>query len=189
LKLHTADFRTWPAKGSPKGAKKEPKGVKREPKGAKKEAKGRQKEANKHPKLIQNGHRKQTEKHIEQRLPKATKRHQKGGQQVTFGRLEVDKRLHGTRDADMRETLACVCQNDIGEAVRPLKNIKKPPRDQFFRNSKKDYPKDAKNLPKGPPTEVKKHPKTTQNPIQNHIEKWSGEKPEAGSSPRRARVA
>ena len=97
----------------------------------------------------------------------------------------MDKKLHGTQDVDMRQTLACVCQNDIGEAVRPFKNIKKPPRDHSFRNSKKNNPKDAENLPKGHPTEVKTDPQTTKRPTQNHIEKWSGEKPVAGSRPGR----
>jgi hypothetical protein len=144
-----------------KASHREPKGAKREPKGAKKEPKGRQKEANKHPKLITNGHRKQTEKHIEQTLPKATKRHQKGCQKVTFGRLGVDKRLHGTRDADMRETLACVCQNDIGEAVRPLRKHQKTSSGPVFSQLKEKQPKRCETLPK-------RAPKRGQNAPQNH---------------------
>ena len=139
------------AKREPRGAKgshREPKGAKWEPKGAKREPKGGQKEANKHPKVIKNGHRKQTKQHIENTWPKATKRHQKGGQKVTLGRLGVDKRLHRTQNADMRQTLACVCQNDIGEAVRPLKINKKPPRNHFFRNSKKNNQKMRKTSQK-----------------------------------------
>ena len=95
---------------------------------------------------------KEPEKETQKEVKKETKVNQtgdqKGNQKSLVGRLWVYKRLHGTQGADMRQTLAGVCQNNIREVPRHPQNIKQPPQDHLFRNAKKNNHKYTKKCPK-----------------------------------------
>ena len=80
----------------------------------------------------------------------------------------MDKRLHGTQDADMRQTLAGVCQNNIREAARHPKNIKTPLRGNLFAAQRKTTNTFTKKLPQGHQKDAKTDPKTTNKMTQKH---------------------
>ena len=111
---------------------------------------------------------KQTSSQSFKKLPKSSK---KDAQKSLLGRLWVDKRHQGTQGADMRQTLAGVCENDIRGAARDLKNIKKPPRAPPFLQFKQQQQQICKKLQKWHQQETNTEPKTTKSPTQNHIKK------------------
>ena len=113
--------------------------------------KGRPKLTNKSLKDNHQQHVKNTSKDTSEKLPKDLKEE----------RLWVDKRSHGNQSADMRQTLAGVCENDIREAARYPNNIKKPFRVHLFCSSNKIIQTYAKKLPQGHPKEFK----TPQEPL------------------------